>query len=266
MGTEKKAEKKATSGEGRRTLSQAEEVELLAQVQRICPECGSALFYRKQRRSYKHYEVAHIYPLNPTAEEISLLTGQERLSDDVNDLDNLIPLCLSCHGKFDKPRTVEEYRALVGKKKEIIRRSEEHKLQHEYQLQEEVRKVVAALDASDEGTIDLALLVFDAKPLDEKFNETMPLQTRRKIHRNVGDYFVQVRQNFQRLDREKPGTADLIASQVKTYYLAQKQRGWTQQQIFSNVVAWIVSRAKPTTLEAAEIVAAFFVQNCEVFE
>lgn len=266
MGTKKKAKSKAADGEGRQKLNPAEEVELLAQVQRICPQCGCALFYKKQRRSYKHYEVAHLYPLNPTAEEIAVLAGLERLSDDVNDLDNLIPLCLSCHGKFDKPRTAEEYRALVSKKKEIISRSEQHKLQHEYQLQADVRKVVAALDAAGEGAIDPANLAFDAKPLQEKFDETMPLQTRRKIHRNVGDYFVQVRQSLQRLDRERPGTADQIAGQVRAFYLAQKQCGWSQQQIFSGVVDWIVTRAKPTTLEAAEIVASFFVQNCEVFE
>jgi hypothetical protein len=94
----------------------------------------------------------------------------------------------------------------------------------------------------------------------------MPSQTRRKIHHNVSDYFVHVRQRFQKLDREKPGTAVLISSQVKTFYLAQKQQGWSQQQIFAGVVSWIVAKTKPKTQEAAEIVASFFVQNCEVFE
>lgn len=262
---ENNAKPSAKGAAGRRAISPAEEVELLAQVQRVCPECGVALFYKKGGRSYKHYEIAHIYPLNPTEAEIALLIGEERLSENVNDSDNLIPLCLGCHGKFDKPRTVPEYRALAHRKKEILDRSAQNKLQHEYQLQEDVAKIVAALDSED-APVALAELVFDAKPLDEKFNETMPLQTRRKIHRNVSDYFIQVRQSFQRLDREKPGTADLIASQVKTYYLAQKQRGWTQQQIFKSVVDWIVNRTRPKTLEAAEIVASFFVQNCEVFE
>jgi len=249
----------------RRAISQAEEVALVAQVDNVCPECGDALFYKKSGRSYKHYEIAHIYPLNPTAEEVSLLEGEERLSEDINDADNLISLCLSCHGKFDKPRTVAEYRGLVQKKKEIIARAEQRRLQHEYQLQDEIGRIVEALDGA-EFPPSGAELVFDAKPLEEKFNNTMPFPTRRKIHHNVSDYFVHVRQRFQRLDHEKPGTADLISSQVKAFYLAQKQQGWSQQHIFTSVVEWIVMSTKPKTLEAAEIVASFFVQNCEVFE
>lgn len=249
----------------RRAISRAEEVALVAQVDNVCPECGDALFYKKSGRSHKHYEIAHIYPLNPTAEEVSLLDGQERLSKDINDVDNLIPLCRSCHGKYDKPRTIAEYRGLVQKKKEIIARAETQRLQYEYQLQDDIGRIVRALDEAEFLPTD-AELVFDAKSLQEKFNHTMPPQTRRKIHHNVRDYFVHVRQRFQRLDREKPGTAELISSQVKTFYLAQKQQGWSQQQIFTSVVEWIVTRTRPQTLEAAEIVASFFVQNCEVFE
>src|SRR5450756_2625370 len=104
----------------RRAISPAEAVELVAQVDNVCPQCGDALFYRKRGKSYKHYEIAHIYPLNPTDAEASILDGQERLGEDVNDVDNLIPLCLGCHGKFDKPRAVIEYQDLLQKKKAII--------------------------------------------------------------------------------------------------------------------------------------------------
>ena len=61
----------------------------------------------------------HIYPLNPTIEETQLLKHEARLSTDVNDEDNVIPLCEICHGKFDKPRTVEEYRSLFKLKQEL---------------------------------------------------------------------------------------------------------------------------------------------------
>jgi hypothetical protein len=250
---------------GRRTLTPAEEVALLSQVDGICPQCGEALFHKKKGKAYKSYEIAHIYPLNPTDAEAALLDGQERLSEDVNDVDNLIPLCLGCHGKFDKPRTLPEYLDLLQKKKDIIARAEQRRLEHEYELQGEIERVVDALD-ENVPLLAEAELVFHAKPVDEKFNETMPTQTRRKIHHNVGDYFVFVRRRFQNLDREKPGTADLISSQVKTFYLAQKRHGLTQQQIFSGIVGWIVSKTQPKTVEAAEIVASFFIQNCEVFE
>ncbi len=86
---------------------------LFNQVDGICPLCDKQLIYKKSGSKYKKYELAHIYPLNPRPEEIKLLEVQERLSDDVNHEDNLIPLCKSCHGEFDKPRTVSEYQDLV---------------------------------------------------------------------------------------------------------------------------------------------------------
>jgi hypothetical protein len=250
---------------GRRTVTPAEEVALVSQVENICPVCGEALFYKKNGRAYKSYEIAHVYPLNPTEAEAILLDGQERLSADINHVDNLIPMCLLCHGKFDKPRTLPEYLDLLQKKKDVIARAEQRQLEHDYQLQDDIERVVDALD-ENVPLIAETELVFDVKSVDEKFSETMPTQARRKIRLNVTDYFVFVRERFQYLDRENPGMANLISSQVKTFYLVQKRNGRTQQQIFSGIVSWINSKTQPKTIEAAEIVASFFVQNCEVFE
>lgn len=252
-------------GDKRRSVSQSEEVDLVTQVERVCPLCVSPLFYKKGRKSFKQYEIAHIYPLNPLPDEVQLLKNEVRLSDDVNDIKNLIPLCGGCHTRFDKPRTVEEYRQLVEIKKNLQLRSEQQSLQHEYQLQEEIGAIVKALDENDFSQLGVQLSL-TPKSLDDKFNSSMPIQTRRKIRGNVSDYFVQIRQRFQVLDREKPGAAALISSQIKTYYLAQKQRGWNQTQIFSGMVEWIITTTKPASRESAEIVASFFVQNCEIFE
>ena len=68
----------------RRAYTQAEEVALTTQVDGHCPLCGDPLFYRKKGRSFKGYELAHIYPLNPSVEEAALLATVERLSTDVN--------------------------------------------------------------------------------------------------------------------------------------------------------------------------------------
>ena len=88
----------------RRTYSTPEQISLTTQVGGLCPLCGVSLFYEKKGKPQKAYEIAHIYPLNPKTEETNLLKNEKRLHSDINHLDNLIPLCLSCHGKFDKPR------------------------------------------------------------------------------------------------------------------------------------------------------------------
>jgi transcription initiation factor IIE alpha subunit len=53
----------------RRTYTTAEELSLTTQVEGKCPLCGASLFYTKKSRSYKEYELAHIYPLNPKPDE-----------------------------------------------------------------------------------------------------------------------------------------------------------------------------------------------------
>lgn len=58
-----------------------------------CPICGGVLVYTKKGKINKSFEVAHIYPANPRPEEKKLLSGEERLSEDVNDLKNVIAVC-----------------------------------------------------------------------------------------------------------------------------------------------------------------------------
>jgi hypothetical protein len=249
----------------RRQLSGAEELALTTQVEAVCPICGVGLFRRKGRKEFKDYEIAHIYPLNPTVEERIVLNGLRKLNEDPNHLDNLIPLCSGCHSAFDKPRTADEYLALIDKKEALIAVLEQRKLQHFYFLQDEVSRIVEALD-SDDYTAANVILSLEAKPIDEKFDSTMPPQLRRKIRRAVSEFFSDVRERFQNLDKERPGVSDLISAQVKAFYKAQRVNQWTQQQIFTSVTDWIQKRTNAKTREAAEIVAAFFVQNCEVFE
>jgi len=238
---------------------------LVAQVDRFCPLCGQELFRKKKGKSFKHYEIAHIYPLNPSDAETLLLRDEPRLGADVNDLENLIPLCPGCHTNFDKPRTVEEYQQLYGIKNVILDRARHRILQYQYKLEGDIAMVVEALESADLSQFS-SELSFDVKRIDEKFNDTLPPLIRRSIHVKVADYFVYVRQRLQGIEIANPGAGNLISSQVRAFYFAQKMQGWTQQQIFSNIVEWIVSTTKPQTREAAEIVASFFVQNCEVFE
>ena len=94
----------------------------------------------------------------------------------------------------------------------------------------------------------------------------MPAPTRRKVRHAVSDYFHQVKAAFLELERTDPGCSQLIFGQVRTFYLKQKTLGRPQGEIFANVVQWVRARAEAETLESAEAVAPFFIQNCEVFE
>lgn len=248
----------------REKYSESQNISLVSQVNRVCPLCQEPLFYQKNNKTHKNYELAHIYPLNPTLFEQKLLENELRLSDNVNDEDNLIPLCKICHGQFDNPRTVEEYRKLFAIKKSLIERSIQENIWQRYVIEEEISKIIEAIynDHQLEGD---AKVDFNPKEIDDKLDETITRPTKRKIKNNVTDYYILIRDNFAELDRAKGDLSETISLQIKTYYLKQKGMGFEQQKIFDNIVMWIHTKTNPKTYDAAEILTSFFVQNCEVF-
>lgn len=249
----------------RKAYSSAQEVALATQVDGCCPLCGMALYYEKRGRSYKAFELAHIYPLNASAAEKVELKDEERLHADVNHPDNLIPLCAGCHGKFDKPRTAGEYRRLMEKKRALIKHTQQRAIHASYQLEEEIRAVVESLCGKIDHSpaIELELT---PKRIAEKLDASMPTVTQQKIRHNVTDYYPYVRRRFVEMEQANSGSSELIFSQVRTFYIKQRTLALSQEEIFRNVVAWIAYKTEPQSIDAAEIVASFFIQNCEVFE
>lgn len=249
----------------RKQYSPAQNVALVTQVNRVCPLCAEPLFYKKNGRSYKQYEIAHIYPLNPTEEEIELLANEERLSEDVNDEDNVIPLCKACHGKFDKPRTVEEYRSLFNIKKELIERSDQEVMWKRYTIESEINKIIEAIykDPDLDVSVDLN---FSPKKVDEKLDSSISRPTHLKIRNYVQEYYIFIKDKFATLDQSEPRMSDAISLQIKSYYILQMKEGRSQQIVFENIASWIHVKTRPATYEAAEILASFFIQNCEIFE
>lgn len=250
----------------RRVYSEAETIALISQVGSRCPICDASLFNKKKSRVYKVYELAHIYPLNPLAAEVALLVSVPRLHEDVNDPDNIIPLCPRCHEIFDKPRTVAEYMKLYEIKLAALEAERQRSLVAHYPLEEQISSIVVQLHDAELGAGDAAELQLNAKTLDQKLDNTMPAPTKRKVRNAVTDYFHYVQNAFHELERTDPGCSQLIFGQVRTFYLKQKTLQLSQSDIFSNVVQWIRTRTQARSLEPVEVVASFFIQNCEVFE
>ena len=246
----------------RKDPSSNQNIELVAQVDNICPLCSKPLLDENNGQRFKRFEVAHIYPLNPTQAEEALFQGEERLSSDPNDLANLIPLCRCCHGSFDKPRTVEGYRKLVDFKKQALMREKERSLWHVYHLEEEVSRVLQRISASEPET-DVPTIL-DAKITDDK-TLGAPSLTRIRIKQDVLYYFYPIRSQFQSMETASPASAQLIAQQVRAFYLAQKMLCSDKKELYDRVARWIKRRSEASD-EAASVLASFFVQNCEVLE
>ena len=260
-----KAKKPKKPGEeGRPTFSPALILALCAQVGQQCPNCPNPLFRRKGGRSYRDFEIAHIFPLNPKPHEAILLKDEERLARDPNHEHNLIPLCFSCHNIYDNPKTIDGYRDLVGKKKAILAEQGKIEIFHQHVLEIEIAKVINSL-LSDTLCMENELS-YDAKKVDEKINNSMKPLTKSRIKSDIAIFYPFVKNQFAEVERSFPTKGVLIAHQVKGFYLKQKSLSLNQQEIYQNTVDWLVLKIGDSSREAAGVVASFFVQNCELFE
>lgn len=248
----------------RRNLSPHENAILLAEVENMCPFCAKPLMYEKKGRNYKLWEGAHIYPLNPDAEEIELLKAEERLHEDVNNIRNFIALCGDCHKKFDNPRTVEEYRLLLSIKKNILSKSETRAKYVDYQIESEIKEVITML-VEEFNEADLKPLEMQALKLDEKANETLTRITKMRIRNEITEYYYYIKEQFVQLDSQYPRSFNAIASQVSAFYNSLSRIEPSQEIIYGQLTEWLSKKTGNSSLGACGIIISFFVQNCEVF-
>lgn len=219
--------------------------------------------YEKNGRNQKGFEIAHIYPLNPLPKEVKLLKSEEKLNLDLDHSDNLICLCNPCHKKYDKDKTVEEYRELLKKKKDIVKRKKEQEIWSKTSVEKQIFEIIELLVYQDFEFEDN--LEYSPKTIDDKTNETITVLTKRKIHQNVQDYFFKISSKFKEIDFVEPMTTEIISSQIKTHYLLLKKQGTNQKEIFEAMVTWLQKQTKQDTREASEIIISYFIQNCEIF-
>lgn len=251
----------------RPSITDNQELLLFAEVDGVCPNCPNVLMYDKKGRKNKNYEIAHIYPLNPKPEELITLKNVVKLNNDPNHLDNLICLCVKCHNEYDNPRTLEEYNELVRKKQELIRKFKEKSIWIDTTLEQEIDEIINFL-SNEEFQFDQDILEYDPKAIDEKINNTITETTKRKIHRNVQDYFKQVKNKFIELDMSQPGTTETISTQMKSHYLRLKKQdiSKTQKELFDGMVDWLYKITHEKSKDSSEIIISYFIQNCEIFE
>ena len=60
----------------RKVYTDTEKMILYAEVDGRCPKCGARL-YKVKDKVIRAFEVAHIYPLNPTAHEVEILKNEK---------------------------------------------------------------------------------------------------------------------------------------------------------------------------------------------
>jgi len=211
------------------------------------------------------YDIAHIYPLNPSEDEEKLLANEERLSNDVNDIRNLIALCKESHTEFDKPRTVDDYRRIIEVKKAALARTASQEKWSEFKLQDELHVLVKSLLGATPAAQDAgAPLSYDPKTLDTKVGSKLTEIVKKRVQYEITTYYLFLRDAFRTIERSNSASAQQILLQVRGFYLEQTKLDVSHSEVLRAVADWIQARSGASR-EAASILASFFVQNCEVF-
>lgn len=251
----------------RKAYTENENLILFNEVNGICPLCSKPLLYKKVERLEKIYEIAHIYPLNPKPEELIELAGVKKMfTNNPNELRNVICLCPNCHTKFDKPRTIAEYYELQEIKEKLLEISENRQKWHEFKIEKEIEFLIQRLADEDYVLSDIKdEIEYDINEISRKLNPSISSLLSKKIERNVSEFYPIVSYMFKQQDFIKPLTTEKVSAQVKLYYLENMDSN-NQKLVFKNTVEWIHAKTGAYSMEAAEILASYFVQNCELFE
>lgn len=247
----------------RRKPTENEHIILFDEVDGICPKCHRSLMSKAGGNLVKVYEIAHIYPWSPRDYEVELLAGAERLSSDVDDISNLVALCRECHKIFDNPRTIAGYEEMVSIKRELSRLAKLKSEMASGVLDNRISQIVSSLVES-EGDGEDTQLSMSAMKVKDKLDGAAIVSLRVKISGHVRYFYNYIKGRFSDLDKVTPGVSELIYMQVKARFLQLKIEGHTQAQIFDAMTDWISVKSGGAPHDA-EVIASFFVQNCEIF-
>jgi len=235
---------------------------LIAEVNNFCPLCGKRLLGEKANRSVKLYEIVHIYPHSPTHEQTTTLQKVPKPTDP-EAFENRIALCRDCHKKQDFHTTIDDYLKLYEIKQKILAESVAIDSASEVQIEMQLKDVLQKLN-----TVNIAELIqlsYSPVAVEQKIGRN-DILLREKVKNYVVQYFPFVQDLFGQLDEEGRHRSDLIASEVKLCFQKFNAHHLLPVVVFDGLVKWLQSKTQSQHNIACEIIIAFFIQNCEVFD
>lgn len=237
----------------------------LLEVGGVCPLCGKYLLASKGKSKSKLYQIAHIYPNSPLEEQQKTLSGLERLGETCEDFNNKIALCKDCHGIYDDSVTKEEYLKLVAIKKQLLKNAHMKIEVSNQNLEDEIVLVLNSLNKVTADTLKEVNLKYKGVKIKNKFEEDYQI-LRIKIESYVCEYYNFISEVFKNLETVDKINFNIIASEINTSYLKCQKENNDKNAIFNALSHWLQSKIEGASVEACEVVIAFFVQNCEVFD
>lgn len=243
---------------------------LLCEVEGKCPLCHCFLVDKEkiteeEGKTVRVFDVAHIYPLNPTAHEIKILQSEDKLSKNIDCEENFIALCKICHKKYDTQKTVEEYRRLVEIKKVLNKKRAIKSIWKDQELHSDIKVVAETIGQLGDPSSDESNLFMKPMKVMDKTNDTFGFPNILKVEMYVRFYFVAIQNSLKNIDKETPNVSGFIRSQVRSNYQLLLLTGLNQSEIFHSMIEWFMSNTNIRDRDKSEILISYFIQSCEVF-
>jgi copper chaperone CopZ len=249
-----------SNSQKRKKTTENLDARFLLEVGGKCPLCDKYLLGTKGGRSVKLYDIAHIYPHSPTVDQLAALENVPVVKD-IESFENRIALCKDCHKKQDFHTTEKDYMRLYNTKRKLLIESHVINSISDVQIEDQIKEVLEKLKNVD--VVKIIQLSYEPVAVDRKIcNENGLL--REKIKDMVVRYFPFVQDSFAQIDSTGKTKFDEIATEFKLCF--QKAQNMSQEEIFESLVKWLQSKTQRQYDIACEIIVAFFVQNCEVFD
>ena len=190
---------------------------LYGETNGCCPLCAQPILFRKKgsRSLTKGYEIAHIYPLNPTPLQAKALVGRVP-PPEINALENVIALCPTCHTKLDKDFKMEEMDRLRRIKDGFLAETRARATAAQYTIQEEVYTILDNIVALDGDIPEIPPARFDVSTVDKKLRVGMSPLQKHEIKMNAVNFYVRIRDNIRLLEETDQLSMRSMQNQINT--------------------------------------------------
>ncbi len=244
-------------------VSPAENAELFLETGGVCPLCGSSI---ASEGSAKRYKVVCITPLIAKKDyrEKRKYEGKVPQMPALGTAEDRIALCLDCASRYENNHEPDEFAALLERKWTLRTRNDLTNKISSLDIEKTLPMLLAQLGQVRDYD-ELEKLPMKALMVREKIDAAEQLLILKIETLNVSFYNF-IRGQGQILEQQGILDFTLLASQVRCCYLKLRKSGLSQEQIFNRVCSWIVSKTGSERTVECEALAAFFVQNCEVFD
>ncbi|NLK52542.1 MAG: hypothetical protein GX295_08885 [Syntrophomonadaceae bacterium] len=237
---------------------------LLLEANSICPLCTKPLVENKNNNSLKNYKITHIIPPNPSKEEEAELGDLIDLSTDVDAFNNKIALCLDCANRYSLHTTQDECEHLMDIKNRLYRNFAANEVLNKMYLEEQIEAVIRQISVAPPEQLSDTLNYKALRVRDKIPGSNIPLLI--KTEGFVIQYYRFIESVFSQLEREGRLNSKNVAVDVRRTYDSLVTYGLTQDEIFARLTGWFRNKTNAQSALACEILVAFFVQSCEVYD